>query len=386
MTRKYKFPDGFLWGSSTASFQVEGNIKNNDWAVAAKKGIVPDAGSATDHYNLYKQDFKIAKDLGHNCHRFSIEWSRIEPKQGEFDKKEIEHYKNVLRELNKQGIKPFVTLWHFTLPEWFSEKGGFENKNAPEVFAKYVKFVVSELNEFCSFWTTMNEPLVWLSFGYQNGTWPPFQKNYFKLIRVYHNLVKAHKLAYKEIKLISLVNDVSIAKHNIYYSSDGKIWNNWLQKIVSHFWNHQFFKSIDKYFDSIGINYYFHHQFGKTLEFDQSDMGWDLDPNGLYHVLLEVKKYNKPVYVTESGIADKKDKFRGTYIKGLVYWTYIAIKEGINVKGFMYWSLLDNYEWLYGYESKFGLVKVNMKTKERTIRKSALEYKKICESNTLIIE
>ena len=121
-----KFPEGFFWGAATASYQVEGGIENCDWAKAATDGRVPVCGQACAHYTRFKEDFDLAKSLSHNAHRFSIEWARIEPVQGQFNEEAIAHYREVLNALRERGISPFITLWHFTLPLWFSESGGFE--------------------------------------------------------------------------------------------------------------------------------------------------------------------------------------------------------------------------------------------------------------------
>ena len=135
--KKYVFPDGFLWGTATSSFQVEGGIENCDWAQAARDGRVPPAGLACDHYNRYEEDFDIAQSLNMSSQRFSIEWSRVEPEEGVFDEKELEHYKKVVHAIRARGMEPFVTLWHFTLPLWFVKKGGFRSKKGPEIFARY---------------------------------------------------------------------------------------------------------------------------------------------------------------------------------------------------------------------------------------------------------
>ena len=129
---KKTFPEGFYWGSATASYQVEGGIENTDWAEAARQGRVPECGAACEHYTRYEADFDLARELGHTAHRLSVEWARIEPVPGKFDSQAIAHYRQVLTALHDRGLKPYVTIWHFTLPLWFSEKGGFEQKNAPE--------------------------------------------------------------------------------------------------------------------------------------------------------------------------------------------------------------------------------------------------------------
>lgn len=386
MKKFYQFPEGFLWGASSASYQVEGGITNNDWAYWAEKGRIPPAGDSTDHYNRYEEDFDLAKSLSHNVHRLSIEWSRIEPEEGQFDEKELEHYKKVLISLQQKGIKPFVTLWHFTLPKWFAEKGGFEHKDSHKIFARYCACVISYLKWHCKNWYTMNEPMVYASAGYLRKHWPPFKMNPFTYVHVVNNLIKAHNTAYKEIKKIDKFLDVGLVKNNFYFTTDYKPWNVITYWFTKWYWNHYFLQRTFFNTDSIGLNYYFHQQFGKTRIFDQNDMGWDLDPEGIYHVLKELKIYMKPIYVTEAGIADTKDKFRTKYIKNLIYWIHEAMKDGCDVRGYMYWSLIDNFEWAHGYNEHFGLIAVEDVTKKRIIRPSAYEYKKICEANALEIE
>lgn len=175
-TEKKKFPLNFYWGAATASYQVEGNIENTDWSQAARDGKVPPAGLLADSYNRYKEDFDIAKKLGHNAHRFSVEWARIEPEEGKFDEKEIVHYREVLEALRQRDIEPFITLWHFTLPLWFSERGGFERDDAPELFARYCAYVVEHLGDLCTNFSTINEPNVFGSNGWLRGSWPPFKR------------------------------------------------------------------------------------------------------------------------------------------------------------------------------------------------------------------
>jgi beta-glucosidase len=386
MKKVFKFPEGFCWGAATASFQVEGGIENNDWAEAARNDRVPVAGIAVDHYNRYEEDFDLAKMLGHNSHRISIEWSRIEPEEGIFNEKEIEHYKKVLKALRERDIKPFVTIWHFTLPLWFYKKGGFENPESPKIFARYAKKIYSELSDYCVNWATMNEPMVYAWGGYLTKEWPPFRIAPTTFLKVVNNLIKSHNLAYKEIKSLGLPCNVDFVKNNVYYTSNKKPWNLLIKYFSIYFWNHRFIRKTLKNLDSISLNYYFHHQFGRRKEFDTSDMGWDLDPEGIYHVLKELKRYNKKIYITEAGIADEKDVLRANYIRRLIFWIYKALQEGVDVRGYMYWSLLDNYEWKHGFSGRFGLIYIDPETLKRRVRNSAYLYKKICEENALIIE
>ncbi|TSC74845.1 MAG: beta-glucosidase [Parcubacteria group bacterium Gr01-1014_44] len=365
-----KFPDGFLWGSATSSYQVEGGIENNDWAASAREGKVPPAGRATDHYHLYEKDFDLAKSLGHNAHRFSIEWARIEPEEGRFSEEAIEHYRKVLEALRARGMEPFVTLHHWTLPLWFAEKGGWLGKDAPKIFARYCEYVVSRLGDMAKFWITINEPEVFIAHGYLKGNWPPFKKSIFKYFKATKILLSSHLASYNIIKKINSELRVGIAKNNSYH---------W-------FWNFYFLNKIKNHQDFIGLNYYFHRRFFKNKNKEISDMGWEIYPEGICHVLKELKKYKKPVYITENGLADAKDQKREKFIKEHLQWAHRALQEGVDLRGYMYWSLLDNFEWAHGFEPRFGLVEVNYETLERRIRPSAWEYAKICKANQLEVD
>jgi beta-glucosidase len=404
-----KFPVDFFWGAATASYQVEGGIENCDWAQAAREGKVPTCGTACDHYNLYESDFDIVQQLGHNCHRLSIEWARIEPREGEFDEKEIEHYRAVVRALRARNIEPFITLWHFTLPQWFSEKGGFERNDAPEIFARYCAYVVEKLDGLCTHYATINEPNVFASAGWLKGTWPPFKRASFmslikipnaapargstpdsslsallRYIKVVRNLIRAHNTAYDAVKRAKPDVDLGIVKHVVLFHANGNPLNKLLAVLMNWIWTHYFMKRVYKKCDSIGLNYYQHKKFGDTREYVKTDMGWDVYPEGICGALLMLKRYGKSLYVAEAGIADAADTMRADYLRTLIACTHAAITQGLAVHGFMYWSLLDNYEWALGFDKHFGLVAVNFETQERNIRPSAYVYKEIIEHNGLV--
>ncbi|MDO8520597.1 MAG: glycoside hydrolase family 1 protein [bacterium] len=378
-----KFPKGFFWGSSTAAYQVEGGIENTDWAKAGREGKVPPAGKACDHYNRFEEDFAIAQSLGHNAHRFSIEWARIEPEEGRFDEREIEHYRMVLSALKSRGLEPFVNLWHFTLPTWFAEKGGFGQKDAPRLFARYCAYVTQQLGNRSHFWLTINEPLIWASGGYLKGKWPPFRKNPLAFIAVQSALIAAHKEAYRAMKNINPTIAIGVAKNNIYFSADRLPWNILAKEFMNWFWNRRFLDAIAGYQDFIGLNHYFYKHFGRKKELPRSDMGWDIYPEAIYHCLVDLKKYKKPVYVSENGIADEADTQRGDFIKNYLFYVKKAIDEGADIRGYFYWSLLDNFEWSFGFQKKFGLVAFDPVTFARTIRSSAFVYQKIIENQSV---
>ena len=414
---KFKFPEGFLWGSATASHQVEGgNV--NDWSIWEKRnaerlaknakkkfGKLPIwesikdeaenpenyiSGIACDHYNRYEEDFDIVKSLNQNAFRFSIEWSRVEPEEGRFDDKEIEHYRNVIKALRSRGIEPFVTLWHCPLPVWLKDKGGWRSGEVVDYFGRYTKKMAEALGTDVKFWITLNEPLVYATHSYLKGAWPPQKKNPLYLLLVIRNLVRAHRTAYKILKEINKDSQIGISKHNIYFDAyKEKYINLFLKKILDWAWNFSFLNSIKDYQDFIGLNNYHHNRinygFNKNEDNKLSDMGWELYPEALYYGLLDIKKYNKPIYITENGLADRGDKYREWFIRENLKSITRAIEDGLDVRGYLYWSLLDNFEWDKGFWPRFGLVEIDYKTLERKIRPSAYEYAKICKANEIEI-
>ncbi|MFA6338824.1 MAG: glycoside hydrolase family 1 protein [Candidatus Paceibacterota bacterium] len=377
------FPKDFFWGSATSAYQVEGNILNNDWAIAAKDGKVPNAGLACDHYNRFTEDFDIVKSLGQNSYRFSVEWSRIEPEEGKFNEDAINHYREVINDLKSKGLEPFLTLWHFTLPDWFSAKGGFLSSDATKIFSRYCEYVVSKFGDDVVYFTVMNEPMVYAQKGFFQGQWPPFKKNIFKFLKVILKLQQAHVAAYKAIKSINYNCKVGIVPSIVHFKADNKIWNKILSNISDWFWNYRFISSISAHTDFIGVNYYSHHKFGENVIHEKTDMDWVIYPAGIYFVLKKLATYNKPLIITENGIADIADNKRAKFITDHLWHIGEAILDGVPVIGYFYWSLLDNYEWSFGFDKKFGLVRVDFDTQKREILPSAFEYKKVCENNSL---
>jgi beta-glucosidase len=381
-----KFPEGFLWGSSISAYQTEGGIKNCDWS------NFKDAGIACDFYHKYEEDFSLLEKLNQNSLRFSIEWSRIEPEEGKFDKNEIEHYKKVLSALKKRKIKSVVTLWHWTLPLWLANIGGWSNKQSIDFFARYTKTIVEELGHLVDIWVVLNEPLAYIRNGYLIGTFSPGQKNIFEAILVFQNLTKAHIESYKIIHEKFPGAKVGIAQLANFFEPASQ-WNPLEQMIVflgKYFWNDYFIKRINNFSDYIGIDYYFYQRivfyppFIKNINAIVSDLGWEVYPKGIYFLLKDFAKFRKPIYILENGLADAEDELRKNFIKDHLYWIYRAIEEGVNVRGYFHWSLMDNFEWNKGFEPRFGLAEIDYKTLERKLRPSAFYYAQICKENSLI--
>lgn len=378
------FPEGFLWGAATASYQVEGGIENTDWAEASREGKVPVCGRACDHYHKFEADFDLAKSLNHNATRISIEWARIEPEEGKFNEEEIEHYRKVLEALRLRNIQPFVTLWHFTEPLWFSKSGGFLRKDSADIFARYCGFVVKRLGGETAFWMTINEPQIIFFDGYVKGKFPPFKRSVITGLSVLGTMARAHKSAYKAIKAVAPKAKVGMATHNNFFDFGSNFLFMPLSMFLSWFWNRRFLNMTAGHHDFIGLNHYFHTTLGwSPKNVVRSDMGWEMHPESLYQCLMELGRYKIPVYITENGLADAEDSRRSSYIEGYLAKMHNAIKDGVDVRGYLHWSLMDNYEWAEGFTKRFGLIKINYETLERTVRPSARVYAEICRTNSL---
>lgn len=392
---EYKFPKNFYWGTATSSHQVEGNNTNNDWWRAEQEGkIKHKSGRACDSYNRYEEDFDLAKGLGNNAHRLSIEWSRVEPEEGKFDEKEIEHYKKVIKALKDRGLEPFVTLHHFTNPVWFADKGSWENPRSPFYFARYAEYVVKNLPEV-KYWITINEPFILSTMGYMDGFWPPFKNGVLNALKINTELHRAHKGAYRKIKAVAPKAQIGLAKNVKYFKAcNGKFFSRVFVALFNLILNYGFLDSLKHEQDFAGLNYYypvnisagFSHPRKWMREFpgaQKSDFGWDIYPEGLYQVVKDASKLDKPIYIFENGIADADDRQRPRFIREHLEQLAKAASEGADVRGYFHWSLLDNFEWAEGFTKKFGLVEVDFKTLERKPRPSYYVYKEICKNNSL---
>lgn len=396
----------FYFGAATSSHQMEGGATNDwtEWEIRtakrkmenAKRKEWPDyilqnfpnplqaenyiSGAAADHWNRYEEDFDLAKKLGHNAHRFSIEWSRVEPEEGKFDEKALAHYRDVVHALRKRGMEPFVTLWHFTVPRWFRDQGGWLAPKASARFTRYVERVATALGAHVRFFITINEPEIYTAQSHLIGAWPPHQRNPLAYLRVLSALAEAHRAAYAAIKKMYPAAQVGIAKNYIFFDTQ---WENPLTKaairIARGWWNLNFLERIKDVQDFIGVNYYFHAMvergFSKKCDAVRSDMGWGLCTEGLYHALTDLARYRKPLYVTENGLADARDLHRAEFIRESLHAVKRAIGAGADVRGYFHWSLFDNFEWADGFWPRFGLIEVDYRTLARRIRPSALVYR-----------
>lgn len=413
----FSLREGLLLGSATAATQIEGGDTNNswyDWALVS--GNIVDGTSpirAVDHYNRVKSDTELMEKMGLQVYRFGLEWSRIEPEQGKFDKRVIEHYRKELQLLISKNIIPLVTLHHFTNPRWFEHMGAFECVQAPEIFLNFVRYTVAKLADLVGEWITINEPNVYTVNGYIFGSWPPGKKNNIRaLSTVYTNMCACHIAAYKEIHrlryeqgFVADATRVSFANHLRIFKPQ-QAWNP-LHKISAAFMQNGFQDALTcammtgkpswpvkklpkrvfeielkpgRYYDFIGLNYYTRDAItiGKQKVFSKApinDLGWEIYPEGIVELARNLyEKYVAPIYITENGTCDTTDSFRSRYIYDHVK---ALCESGLPIERYYHWSFTDNFEWAEGESSRFGLIHVDYETQKRTMRKSGEFYSQI---------
>ncbi|WDV46317.1 glycoside hydrolase family 1 protein [Clostridiaceae bacterium M8S5] len=416
-------PKKILLGCATAATQIEGGDKNSNWYHWSQKGKIANNESsivAADHYNRYVEDINLMKEMNLEVYRMSIEWSRIEPKEGTWSQEGILHYQDEIKKLIKAGIKPLVTLHHFSHPQWFEEIGAWTNRDSVNYFKRFVKKVVETIGDYVSEYCTINEPNVFVTDTYMDGKYPPGHNDdivsYFKAAK---NLILAHLHAYQLIhkirKKIGYDNTmVGFAHHLAYFEcKNSNPLTKLSKRLMDYSFHGLFFNGMVNghltfpvgfgypigkgiYCDFIGVNYYSRHiihpsknpamLFGEVKveedlpDFRVNDLGWELYPQGLYQVVKKTyDKYKLPIFITENGIPDAKDIKRSKFIYDHLAKICKLISDGVDVRRYYHWSLLDNLEWNDGYGPRFGLIEVDYDTLERNIRKSGVFYSKICK-------
>jgi beta-glucosidase len=425
-----EFPKGFLWGSAISAYQSEGHSENNQWYAWEKEGgHIKDGsvcGKADDFYHLYEKDLDLAKDLGHKVFRFSVEWSRIEPKKGERNPKEVDHYRNLLKAIRRREIEPFITLHHFTNPLWMEKEGAWVNPNSVDYFKSYTAYLVRELGDLVDLWGPINEPTAYAAASYMLGKFPPCESDLSKYQSVLRNMLLGHAHAYhiihdtlgknrtKSAPKVGTVKDTEYFQP--YDEKSSKDRNE--ASFLHQFYNASFLDALKTgkinapigggeqidivkgAWDFIGFNYYSRMlvksgvrevlQEDKPLTRKDSlgttDMGYEIYPEGIYHLIKWLEGYNLPTYITENGVAVKDDNVRAMSIVLHLEQVHRAIQEGANVQAYFYWSLLDNFEWDSGFSKRFGLVEVDYKSLERRPRPSAYLYREIIRNNGIAAE
>ena len=401
------FPADFLWGSATSAHQVEGGNVNNDWgefehAPATAAGT--SSGDGIDHFHRYAEDFALLASLGHNAHRLSLEWSRIEPAPGEYSRSALAHYRRVLATLAEAGLTGFVTLHHFTLPRWFAARGGWLAPDAVATFGRYCARVAAELGDLMPYVCTINEPQMVALHGYLEGYHPPGFTNPTLWRRVGGVLLEAHVAAVRAVREAAPAPRLGLAVQLplLVPARDDEACRA-LHRVMQY-------EIVDRYLDGLtgpareraassdrgdwlGVQYYRRQWVdpaSPTLFADPpagtqlTQMGWAVHPDGLRQVLHRAARTGLPLFVTENGIATDDDGERLDYLGSHLAALARARAEGVDVRGYLHWSAFDNFEWSEGYRPKFGLVAVDPDDDfARTPKPSAYAFARIARTGHL---
>jgi beta-glucosidase len=420
----YNFPRDFLWGTATASYQVEGNNTNCNWYAWEEAGKIINGQRsklACDWWGgRWREDFDLAASGGQNAHRLSIEWSRVQPAPDRWDEEAIDKYREIVRGLNERGLTPIVTLHHFTEPLWITEIGGWEREDILEPFKTYVQKIVEALKEYTDLWITINEPNVLTISSYILGDFPPGKKNLLTAANVATNLVRAHALAYQTIHQLQPAARVGVA-HNYHAMEPKRLWSpfdrlatNQVFSLLNELFPNAFIDGIVRFpirhiripeakgtQDFFGLNYYTK----EYLAFDllkpkqvfiqrshapQAELGDTAfianEPDGFFEAIKWGRKYNLPIIITENGVENADDSLRPRYIAQHIHQLWRAVNFNWPIRGYFHWTLVDNFEWERGWTQRFGLWELDVDTQTRRKRPSADLYTDICVENGLSSE
>ncbi|MBU3142008.1 GH1 family beta-glucosidase [Clostridium sp. CF012] len=442
-----KFKNDFIFGTATAAYQIEGGFNEggrtpsiwDTFSKTEKKTYCGHTGDiACDHYHRFKEDVKILKEIGVDSYRLSISWPRIFPSKGEYNPEGIKFYKDIIRELKEKEIIPALTLYHWDLPQWAQDLGGWENRECVYWFQDYCIKVFEELGKEVSLWITHNEPFCASLLGNYIGIHAPGNKDLKKALRVSHHLLLSHGQVVRAFRKFQFANSSIGITLNLTpaYEASKKEEDIVATKISDGFVNRWFLDPVLKGsypkdmielyegmvgqldfilegdldiistdMDFLGINYYssgkIEYCADSELKFkgidggkEKTAMGWEICPDSLYELLIRIKvEFTRlPLYITENGAAfedkvteDNKvhDIDRINFIKAHLEVIQRFIEVGGNFKGYYLWSFMDNFEWAYGYSKRFGMVYVDYDTQERILKDSALWYKKVIKMRNL---
>jgi beta-glucosidase len=387
------FPEGFVWGVAAAAHQIEGGNWNNDWWMFEHRPDTPcvePSGDCTDSYHRYRDDIALVRDHGFGSYRFSIEWSRIEPEDGEFSIAALDYYRRVLAECHEQGVQPVVTFHHFSNPRWIAALGGWEAPEVVDRFTRYCGRTVAHIGDLISIGCTINEPNIVAQMGYMGGAFPPGKRRDLDAYKaVNDNFVRAHRAAYDELKggRGDFPVGICVAMGD-WWAPDGA--DEMLAR-ARHSHEGQFLEAA-RGDDFVGVQAYSRTRLderGRQLGPEEgvevvTSMGYEYWPQSLEVSLrFAAETAQTPLYVTENGLGHDDDTRRIAYVRDALEGVGRCLADGLDVRGYFYWSLLDNFEWTLGYGPRFGLVSVTRDTFVRTPKPSAAWLGGIARANHL---
>ncbi len=396
----------FWWGTSTSHYQNEDRAAlpgepdyfRTDWDVFTEDEgrAIPRGEEAVFSWTNFDADLAILKEIGVTHFRFGVEWARIEPRPGEYNDRALAQYLQMARKLRAAGIEPIVTLWHFTFPDWLYTTSRKPNVNflhpdMPAAWERFVTRVVRALKSEVRIFIPQNEPNGAVQLGWLGGHWPPgLLLRPWSYARANRAAIRAFRVAAEIVKrerpdaLIMSVHSLPMWKKNQLQDWTLATYNTMQRQNYDH---------LDQIFDVcdlIGINYYysqdatiprflFRGQGENSINYTQ--MGWKIDPSGLYSIIAEVgQRYQKPMVIVENGIGTLNELKRVKYLRDHVNQVRRALADGYDVRGYFAWTLVDNYEWTEGYEPRFGLSRMDPKTKRRILEPSGKFFREIIQT------
>jgi len=444
---KITFPEGFIWGVATAAYQIEGawNEDGKGESIWDRFSHTPgkiahgDTGDvACDHYHRWREDVALMKELGLHAYRFSISWPRLLPQgRGRVNDAGLDFYSRLVDALLEAAIEPFVTLYHWDLPQALQDRGGWPERATAEAFVEYADLVARKLGDRVKHWITLNEPFVSAIAGYLEGQHAPGHSDLDEALAAAHHLLLAHGWAVPvilrnspEVQVGITLNlsgqtpaSPSAADRAAAWQRDGVI-NRWFldplsargypADIVQHYGHPMDFvqagdlEAIAVSLDFLGVNYYARGVVRSSVlteaenvprtvfpNPERTEMGWEVYPEGLYEVLGRLHfDYRFPaLYVTENGAAypdqigpdgQVDDPLRVAFLKGHLAAAARAIAAGVPLRGYFAWSLMDNFEWAHGYSKRFGLIYVDYPTQRRVLKTSAHWYRQVIAANAVV--
>lgn len=408
---KFALPKGLLMGVSTASTQIEGGEVGSNWNDWYHRGGITDGtdpATGNDHWLKWQEDTALLSEMGIQLYRFSVEWARLMPTPDDIDEAAVERYRQELLALKSYGIRPLLTIHHFSNPMWFENLGAFTKKENLHHYIKLVELVVDRFGDLCSDYITINEPNVYATSSYFFGMWPPGEKSFGATIRVMENLAYCHIHAYQLIhakrqKMGYTDTMVGAANHvRAFAPKDSKNpWHRLCAKLSKWLFQDALTSAMTlgkfplpmrnwanlpqgEYTDFVGVNYYTRSTVsgigdGVRENSPRNDLDWEIYPQGLIECSRDLLKVlERPIWVTENGTCDSSDRFRCRYL----YEHLKTLSEsGLPFQRYYHWCFCDNFEWIEGNSAKFGLVSVDPETRQRTVKKSGHFYSAVIQNH-----
>lgn len=404
---EFTLPEGMLMGVATASMQIEGGDVNANWNDWYRQGRITDGtdpASANDHWKYWQEDTELMREMGLQIYRFSVEWARLMPEPDRVDEAVVERYRQELLRLREYGIRPLLTIHHFSNPMWFENMGAFANRENLRYYLELVELVVDRFGDLCSDYITINEPNVYATNSYFFGTWPPGHKKLGETIAVMENLAYCHIQAYNLIhakrKQMGYTDTMVGAANHVRVFAPKNPKNPWhllCARLTRWLFQDALTDAMTlgkfslplrnwgniprgEYTNFIGVNYYSRSTVsgigdGVRENSPRNDLDWEIYPSGIVECAQELYDLlPRPIWVTENGTCDNDDRFRCRYLHEHL----LAISGSeLPFRRYYHWCFCDNFEWIEGNSAKFGLVSVDSQSRQRQVKRSGRFYSEV---------